>query len=363
MLAVLENKGCEVRKAGNGYKCLSPLTNEKTPSFHLFEKDGKWLFKCFSSGEGGDAIDMLCKVGGRSFVEACTETGADHKVTRTSTRPTRWRATQTRAPKTFVRSQTRPLPYSNQLTALTQSTFVNADIFEQLRDAPNIMLDYFAQHCSPRLAAIASEQAICLNGDPYNARQSTTGIVHFTYIDTLGRVVRIKAVRYNIVADQRMLNGLTIKRDKQRKPYHIQQQHGATQSVAHLYGLPYLRKDESTVFVVESEKTAELLRIKFDHSSCLATGGGSTNINVFHPVRSMRVVLLPDMDKRDGWREVASKLRALGVDAVVRNWWSDHESKLQDTDDIGDLVQMLTRPQCFDMLKAWESQNTSVCPS
>ena len=39
------------------------------------------------------------------------------------------------------------------------------------------------------------------------------------------------------------------------------------------------------------------------------------------------------------------------VDAVVRDWWSDHESKLQDVDDIDNLVQMLTRPQCFDLIE------------
>ncbi len=46
-----------LKKSGQNYKALSPFTNEKTPSF--FVSPSKGIFKCFSSGKGGDAISFI----------------------------------------------------------------------------------------------------------------------------------------------------------------------------------------------------------------------------------------------------------------------------------------------------------------
>ena len=57
-----------LKKSGSSYKGLSPFTNEKTPSFMV--SPSKEIFKCFSSGKGGDAISFLQEVDGLSYVEA-----------------------------------------------------------------------------------------------------------------------------------------------------------------------------------------------------------------------------------------------------------------------------------------------------
>ncbi|MFY0654087.1 MAG: DNA primase [Cyclobacteriaceae bacterium] len=57
-----------LKKSGSSYKALSPFTNEKTPSFMVSPSKG--IFKCFSSGKGGDAINFLQEVDGLSYVEA-----------------------------------------------------------------------------------------------------------------------------------------------------------------------------------------------------------------------------------------------------------------------------------------------------
>ena len=57
-----------LKKSGSGFKGLSPFTNEKTPSFVV--TPSKSIFKCFSSGKGGDAISFLQEVDGLSYVEA-----------------------------------------------------------------------------------------------------------------------------------------------------------------------------------------------------------------------------------------------------------------------------------------------------
>ena len=58
----------DLKKAGSSYKALSPFTSEKTPSF--FVSPSKQIFKCFSTGKGGDAIEFLKEVESMSYVEA-----------------------------------------------------------------------------------------------------------------------------------------------------------------------------------------------------------------------------------------------------------------------------------------------------
>ncbi|WP_109829905.1 DNA primase [Reichenbachiella versicolor] len=58
----------QLKKAGSSYKALSPFTDEKTPSFNVSPSKG--IFKCFSTGKGGDAITFLMEMDGLTYVEA-----------------------------------------------------------------------------------------------------------------------------------------------------------------------------------------------------------------------------------------------------------------------------------------------------
>jgi DNA primase len=57
-----------LKKSGSNYKALSPFTNEKTPSF--FVSPSKEIYKCFSSGKGGDAINFIMEIEGINYIEA-----------------------------------------------------------------------------------------------------------------------------------------------------------------------------------------------------------------------------------------------------------------------------------------------------
>jgi len=57
-----------LKKSGSSYKALSPFSSEKTPSF--FVSPSKQIFKCFSSGKGGDAIEFVMLIDGLTYVEA-----------------------------------------------------------------------------------------------------------------------------------------------------------------------------------------------------------------------------------------------------------------------------------------------------
>lgn len=57
-----------LKKDGANYKGLSPFQQEKTPSFVVSPSKG--IFKCFSSGHGGNAISFLMKAEGLSYRES-----------------------------------------------------------------------------------------------------------------------------------------------------------------------------------------------------------------------------------------------------------------------------------------------------
>jgi DNA primase len=46
-----------LQPAGKNYKARSPFTNEKTPSF--FVSPDKQIYKCFSSGKGGNVFTFV----------------------------------------------------------------------------------------------------------------------------------------------------------------------------------------------------------------------------------------------------------------------------------------------------------------
>ncbi|MGD2033756.1 MAG: DNA primase [Bacteroidales bacterium] len=58
----------KLKKTGANYKGLSPFTDEKTPSF--FISPAKGIFKCFSSGIGGNVVSFLMEHEKLSYPEA-----------------------------------------------------------------------------------------------------------------------------------------------------------------------------------------------------------------------------------------------------------------------------------------------------
>ncbi len=57
-----------LKAAGGQYRGLSPFNPEKTPSFYVLPQKG--IFKCFSSGEGGDVFAFIQKMENMNFQES-----------------------------------------------------------------------------------------------------------------------------------------------------------------------------------------------------------------------------------------------------------------------------------------------------
>ncbi len=58
----------ELKKNGSGFKALSPFNDEKSPSFYVHPAKG--IFKCFSSGKGGDAIAFVMEYCNMGYIDA-----------------------------------------------------------------------------------------------------------------------------------------------------------------------------------------------------------------------------------------------------------------------------------------------------
>ncbi|MCT4562675.1 MAG: DNA primase [Crocinitomicaceae bacterium] len=78
-LSTVIGKYVELKKSGSGYSGLSPFTEEKTPSFHV--SDSKSLWKCFSSGKGGNnPITFVMEVKTLDFPEAVKEIAGQFNI-------------------------------------------------------------------------------------------------------------------------------------------------------------------------------------------------------------------------------------------------------------------------------------------
>jgi DNA primase len=68
-----------LKRSGANLKGLSPFTNEKTPSFIV--SPTKQIFKCFSSGKGGNVASFLMEVEQMSFVESIRWLAKKYNIT------------------------------------------------------------------------------------------------------------------------------------------------------------------------------------------------------------------------------------------------------------------------------------------
>lgn len=69
----------ELKKSGRGYSGCCPFHKDTHPSFFVFPETGSW--RCFGCGCGGDLIDFLIKMEGKTFWEVLNELAAQAGVT------------------------------------------------------------------------------------------------------------------------------------------------------------------------------------------------------------------------------------------------------------------------------------------
>ncbi|MCA9799981.1 MAG: DNA primase [Cyanobacteria bacterium HKST-UBA04] len=67
-----------LKKAGRNYKGLCPFHNDKKPSFNV--NPAKQIYKCFSCGEGGDALAFIMKTQRKTYGEVIMELAAEQGI-------------------------------------------------------------------------------------------------------------------------------------------------------------------------------------------------------------------------------------------------------------------------------------------
>lgn len=68
----------QLKREGSNYKCCSPFSKEKTPSFTV--SPAKQIFKCYSTGLGGDGIKFVMQHKVVDFIEAIEVIGKIHNI-------------------------------------------------------------------------------------------------------------------------------------------------------------------------------------------------------------------------------------------------------------------------------------------
>lgn len=67
-----------LKRSGKNFRALSPFTNEKTPSFYVVPHKG--IYKCFSSGKGGNVVNFLMEHEKISYPEALRWLAAKYNI-------------------------------------------------------------------------------------------------------------------------------------------------------------------------------------------------------------------------------------------------------------------------------------------
>lgn len=87
------------------------------------------------------------------------------------------------------------------------------------------------------------------------------------------------------------------------------------------FGEHILSKSSLPVAVVESEKTAIVCALSFFQYTWIATGGKNgcrwTNEEVFSVLKNKKVILFPDLDCYEEWKEKAKDLKDAGIDISI----------------------------------------------
>lgn len=266
----------QLKKKGASYKGMSPFTNERTPSFTV--NPIKNIFKCFSSGIGGDVIDFVKSHKGISQHEAVD----------------------------WLRDFCKLPPKDNEWKYVSppqlDPSYISANLYWKTIDTGHS--NYFRDWLSKTLDPVAASGLI----QKYKVGTSKhwPGACIFWQVDMMGRIRSGKIMVYNPE---------TGKRVRSPEPL-ITWVHKAAKlrnfnlSIC-LFG-EHLLNSPGTVCIVESEKSAILAAAIYPKFIWLASGSLS-NLSISRCVclTGRKVILYPDVGGEALWEEKRIQLAEL----------------------------------------------------
>lgn len=268
----------ELKREGSAYKGISPFTNERNASFTVHPT--KNIFKCFSSGKGGDVIDFVMLSQGYGYTEAL-----------------QWLVNFANLPPVgndWIAKPHVDLPVSYIDYLLFDRTFNTGQ--------PNYFFDWLRK----------TFDVITAFGLIQQYRMGTSkhwpGSVIFWQFDIDGRIRGGKIMLYNPT------NG---KRVKEPKPCITWVHKAASMKDYNLSQCLYgehllLQYPDKIVKIVESEKTALVASVVYPDFLWLASGS-LTNLSVSRcaVLKGRKISLIPDCGAEQAWVDRCSQLRQL----------------------------------------------------
>lgn len=275
-----------LKRDGSGYKGVSPFSNERTGSFTVHP--AKNIFKCFSTGKGGDVIDFVIAVKGFNYSDAlswlinfCNMPPAEND----------WQAT------TYVEPPTSYIDYL--LFDRTFNTGQPNHFFTWLRKIFDVV------------TAFGLIQTYRLGTSKH-----WHGATIFWQFDVNEKIRGGKIMLYNPE------NGKRVKEPKA----HITWVHQAARMKEYnlsqcLFGEHLLnQRPEASVKIVESEKTAIVASVIYPEHIWLASGS-LTNLSASRcqVLKGRTISLIPDGGAESQWLDKCTQLREL----IQADWCVD----------------------------------------
>jgi hypothetical protein len=142
----------------------------------------------------------------------------------------------------------------------------------------------------------------------YLIGQTSAGATVFPLIDQNAKIRSGKIMRYNLLKDETVVGGLNPKRDK--KSYigwiHSSEKIKGFNFEKCLFGLHLLLEfPNRKIAIVESEKTAVICSVYMPKYTWMAVGGKSLNMKDFEPLKRLPIMLFPDLNATQEWKETA----------------------------------------------------------
>tara|TARA_B100001287_G_scaffold270076_1_gene268347 strand:+ start:5539 stop:6465 length:927 start_codon:yes stop_codon:yes gene_type:complete len=156
--------------------------------------------------------------------------------------------------------------------------------------------NYFVDYLYTKLG-VKNAESVTID---YLTGTGTEGSTLFPYFDELGNLITYKTMLYSLKTGRR--NKLKYGRylfKENRYPIP-------------LYGLHLINKyKDLNIAIVESEKTANMMRVYNPYFLWLATGGSNMlNVNKIEPIKNRKIILYPDHKQYNYWNKIMVKIKS-----------------------------------------------------
>lgn len=283
----------KIKRAGSVYKTLCPWHNDTTPSLTLYERTNENRCHCFACGAGGSVIDYVMKHENWTFQEACRWLSNEYGI----------------LTKNVVGYVPRPKARAEPEPVAPEYTYIPMPMLEKMVSTENSLCKCLMKLFHPEAVRWVTEEYML---GAY-AMGKWDDYTVFPCIDKKGRVCNLKVQHYDTdISSNRFAHsdpnscmwlgtiwareGLLPKDSVFRSSC--------------MFGEHLLAKyPEGVVILVESPKNA--LFGALEHQDLIWLATGSKNMlkrDVLEPLRGRDVLVIPDRDAIDEWRESISDM-------------------------------------------------------